>query len=113
MSEQMALRLTEEDIRRAAQYKVPNPILYVLQRATGTLWRFYDDGLLLEVMAPFRACQLEKEVLTLYRTFENGGEMLPFHCQLEVQQTSMQPGYSLRQKRPCRFRLRLHADGGW
>lgn len=122
MHERLKLTTTKEDINKSIRFKVCNPILYALQRTTGTLWRMYDDGLLVEVMEPFRAYQLPLEALKQYEAFEAGADITPFECELEPHASapalsaSTAPGVSsLSYQRPCPRRLReaARADGGW
>lgn len=84
----LKLSLTPEDTQRASDYKISNPLLYVLQRETGTLWRLYDDGFLSEVMPPFRASQLPFEILRRCRAYAHEGDATgwetPFEVELEL-----------------------------
>lgn len=71
----LKLEVTPEDFQCSRRDGLRNPILCALQRQTQTLWRFYDDGFMLEAMAPYRSCQLPEEAVEQWRQFQISGEM--------------------------------------
>jgi hypothetical protein len=79
----LVLAITENDILTAVHFRIGNPILFVLQRATRTLWRMNDDGTLAEVMAPYRTCQLSAEALEWWREYSQRGTVAD--CEIEMQ----------------------------
>ena len=80
--ETFKLRVTQSDISTAEKFKIRNPILFVLQCVTGTLWRILDDGVLQETIAPYRICSLPTEALTYWREYSQTGRMTP--CEIEL-----------------------------
>jgi hypothetical protein len=93
--ETITLRITEDEIYWAVQTGLKRPILVALQRATGTLWRLFEDGTAIEVMAPHRACVLPQEAL--YEVNETAGvhELIGTTWEVPLFPTSQQDGYSL------------------
>lgn len=81
--QRLRIRLTEADILNAERFKVSNPVLYVLQITTGTLWRFYEGGLLLELMPPFRMILLPSKIWGNWREESAKRDGLP--CELDLE----------------------------
>ncbi len=97
--EKMTLLITPEAIHKSERFGLRNPILCALQNTTGTLWRVYDDGMVLEVMTPYRACSLPDEAMERWREYRATGIMKPFSVTLEFRHAEERDGYSLGQKR--------------
>jgi hypothetical protein len=77
------LSIAEDDILTAVRFRIGDPILFVLQRATRTLWRMNDDGTLAEVTTPQRTCRLSLDVLEWWREYSQSGTAPD--CEIEMQ----------------------------
>lgn len=83
----MKIVVTSRDVCRAEKFKIRNPILYVLQCMTGTLWKMSDDGDVLEQMAPYRRGHFNDDALKLWQRYLDTRNMEPFEFDLELQET--------------------------
>lgn len=106
--ETVTLRISEHEIYWAAQTRLKKPILVALQRATGTLWRLFDDGTAIEVMTPHRACVLPQEALFEVEEANEEHPAVGSEWEVPLFPTSPQDGYSLIQ----RHRVLQTADEG-
>lgn len=64
----LMLCVTDEDVAMAARFEIFNPVLHKLHQTTDTLWRLCDNGVALEIMAPFRTTQLPSWAVRDWRT---------------------------------------------
>ena len=87
----MKIVVTSRDVCRAEKFKIRNPILYVLQCMTGTLWKMSDDGDVLEQMAPYRRGHFNDNTLELWQRYLLTRNMEPFEFDLELQETLSGP----------------------
>ena len=87
----MKIVVTSRDVCRAEKFKIRNPILYVLQCMTGTLWKMSDDGDVLEQMAPYRQGHFNDDTLELWQRYLLTRNMEPFEFDLELQETLSEP----------------------
>jgi hypothetical protein len=97
--ESVVLQVSPNDIYWAGRAGLNNPMLLSLQRATGTLWHLYPDGLALEIMTPYRACHCPE---AFYLSCADWEKLLEDGCcelQVELQCTEETEGYSLIQRR--------------
>jgi hypothetical protein len=94
--ETLVLIVTEEDEYWARRTGIKNPLLLALLRSTGTLWSLFSDGLVLEAIAPYRACRFPRTAS--FKTCESENDIRGT-WRLELVSTREQEGYSLQQSR--------------
>ena len=94
--ETLMLSVTEHDEYWAQRSGLKNPLLLALLRSTGTLWSLFPDGLVLEAIAPYRACRFPRAASS--KTCEFGSDIRGI-WRLELVPTKQQEGYSLQQSR--------------
>ena len=82
--ELLTIRITPEDVREAERFGISPPLIYVLQRATSTLWRISDCGVALEVTPPYRSCVISSQVLNYLRDNLADENMPPYEFELEL-----------------------------
>jgi hypothetical protein len=85
--ETLRLRITQTDVWNAQHFKIRNPILFVLQGATRTLWHMRDDGFLQEAMQPYRVAQLPADILRRWREYSLTGCMAYCEFDLDLKDT--------------------------
>jgi hypothetical protein len=91
-----------DTIREAEYFKISDPILFALQRATGTLWRISNEGYARETIAPYRHFRLPLEVQLWRDEYLASGNSenttMPLNFELEFQETtfSHRPTHSSR-----------------
>lgn len=61
-----------------------DPILFVLQQETGTLWKMTEFGVAIEIMLPYRSVVLSRQALAQWYTYQATGHMEPFEFTAEV-----------------------------
>ncbi|HEX8466033.1 MAG TPA: hypothetical protein VF627_15575 [Abditibacterium sp.] len=94
--ETLLLSVTEDDEYWAQRTGLKNPLLLALLRSTGTLWSLFPDGLVLEAIAPYRACRFPRAAS--FKTLDSGSDIRGT-WRLELVPTRKQEGYSLQQSR--------------
>ena len=82
--ELLTIRITPEDVREAERFGINPPLIYVLQRATSTLWRISDCGVALEVTPPYRSCVISSQVLNYLRDHQDDENMPPYEFELQL-----------------------------
>ena len=97
--ERLRLQVSPHDIYWAARTGLLKPMLLSLQRATGTLWQLYPNGLALEIMAPHRACNLPDQVYLDCQQWERLLEQGKAEWSVDLKVTEEREGYSLLQRR--------------
>ena len=96
VKETLVLSVTEHDEYWAQRTGLKNPLLLALLRSTGTLWSLFPDGLVLEAIAPYRACRFPRAAS--FKTWHSGTNIRGT-WRLELVPTREQDGYSLQQSR--------------
>jgi hypothetical protein len=98
-SQLLNLIVTNDDHYWSERSGLRNPILCALQRHTKTLWRLYNDGLALEAMPPYRACQLPDDAVKKWQQWQITGELPDPEWEVELVANVAQDGYSMIQHR--------------
>lgn len=106
-SHRFTLIITKEDHFWSERSGLRNPILCALQRHTKTLWRLYEDGLALEAMPPYRACQLPDDAVHKWQQWQVTGELDSPGWEVELVSSQASDGYSLIQHRYTNLHTRL------
>jgi hypothetical protein len=70
------ISITSEDIEAARSYELP-PLLFVLVRTTGTLWRVSHCGVAFELIAPHRTFVLPTTALHWWQFYCLTGHLEP------------------------------------
>ncbi len=85
------ISITQEDIEAASSYKLP-PLLFVLVRTTGTLWRVSHCGVAVELIAPYRTFELPDEAKLLWQHSCESGTTIPHRFTVQCQRlAAIQP----------------------
>ena len=106
----LKISITENDIQSAEGFKIANPVLFMLQRATGTFWRIYDDGFALEIMAPFRSCLLPDAALRCWREYSSAGRMAPVEFEVELHSPEVRASQLLNRHQSSRSMYTRRAE---
>jgi hypothetical protein len=88
--QKLKISITAHDVSESEWFRINNPILFVLQNTTGTLWQMRDDGSVIEAMAPYRSGQLSTEPRTRWQHYLTTGQMPPFEFDLELHESRPQ-----------------------
>lgn len=97
--ETLILRVSRDHIYWAARTGLQKPMQLSLQRATGTLWQLFADGLALEVMPPYRVCQLPEVADLNCSEWEKLLNDNQVEYSVKLMPTEEHDGYSLLQRR--------------
>jgi hypothetical protein len=98
-AELITLRVSLDDVHWASRTGLQKPMLLSLQRATGTLWHLYPNGLALEIMSPHRACQFPDAIHLDCQEWAHLLEQGDCEYQVQLLPTQEREGYSLIQRR--------------
>lgn len=89
----LTIEVTATDIEGSQKYGLDDPVLFALQRSTGTLWRMSEYGVALEIMAPARVLFLRGEALERWRTWQATRVMPPFEFVAEFKTGTKPPDF--------------------
>ncbi|MBV9468168.1 MAG: hypothetical protein JOZ57_02850 [Abitibacteriaceae bacterium] len=79
-----SFQVTQSDIDNCRRWKMNDPILFVLQQETGTLWKMTAGGVAIEIMQPYRTVVLSRQALEQWHAYRETGCMTPFEFTAEV-----------------------------
>ena len=78
------ISIAQEDIEAASTYQLP-PLLFVLVRTTGTLWRVSHCGVAVELIAPYRTFELPAEAKLLWQHSCQSGTTIPHQFSVQCE----------------------------